>query len=329
VHPEPLHTRFRLSPSGPVHIGHAALAWLSQQAARATGGTFTIRAQSLWNSRSAENWKKYQKWAKENLEALVACGLGPSSRESFLLHGMDPQWAQQHMDDRATVDWYWEGCNYGIPGFSLAKLFGGWPPLGDVEVEDDRQAQYLGPLAHSSVYAPYVRIAQIVGDITTGRNCLLRGQDHFQEKVFGDYFYALIAKEHYRLGDFDQSGRYAPVQYFLPFVRIDDDAKVSSSDQNTGRGFFLRDVLEAGVPNEALHAMLGKIMFGSVEAAQIANATWSTEPVAKPKDATGAGVYRYPVQAGACYVVESLIVRQPRISRAEWLRFLQTREVPE
>ncbi len=95
MHKEPLHTRFRIAPSGEVHIGHATLAWMSMNAARVTGGTFTMKAQQLFATRAAVNWNKYKEFAHQNLDMLKAIGISPSHPHTFELHGMDPAWRFQ------------------------------------------------------------------------------------------------------------------------------------------------------------------------------------------------------------------------------------------
>lgn len=319
MYPEPLHTRFRLAPSGDVHIGHAALGWLSMNAARVTGGTFTMRVQQLWATRDPHSMDLYRKHAHENIEQLIDLGIEPSHADAFKAHGMSPSWRIQFTDDRALIDYYWR--ELGFEG-----IWGEWPAepamahaLQDAETPQDWHSWYL---AHCARKHPYIQFAQMVGEVTTGRNCLIRGCDHKADESLADAMYPLIAKKHYGLADIDRTGRYTPVQFFMPHIEVVGVGKISSSSGATAAGFYVKDVLAAKVRPERLFAYLGKVLFGSVEAAQIADTDWSQQIPVDP-----AKMHLRPMaQAGARSVMERMVPR-PVIDAEDWARFLRTGDV--
>lgn len=336
MHPEPLHTRFRLAPSGDVHIGHVALAMLSSHAARATGGTFTMRAEQLKQTRTKGRWQNFVRFAHRNLNDLIDLGLEPSSPEAFKAHGMSPSWRLQITDDRALIDHYWHELGFD-------KLWGEWPCNDDPDGTNDWHSMILGNYEQGWVH-PYVRFAQLVGEITTERNCVIRGDDHIMDAVFANAVSHLIAKKHfhdYPKDDWDRVSRYAPAQYFLPKIKRTSGIPLSSSNTEATKGFYVRDVLSAGVPPDRLFRYLGKVLFGSVERGECIEYGWTqevefgdTEPVGQHDlpDRPGEQPYLYRApdgvgcQPGAQLVMNN-IVPNPTINDADWFRFLETKEI--
>jgi hypothetical protein len=315
MYPCPLHTRFRLAPSGKVHLGHWTLAKLSQEAARQTGGTFTMRCQQLWATRDDGSWQLYLKHAQENMDELQQLGIEPSHRNVFLSHGMNPDWRVQLTDDRGLIDAYWEKLR-------CDEWWGNWPndprlaQHNDVAVMPcDDKSWYLHHLACKH---PYIQFAQLVGEVTTGRNLIIRGDDHIQDKTFADAFYPLIAKVHYRLPDFDRQCEKTPAQFYLPKIEREGGV-LSSSSGPASAGYYVQDILAAGVQPDRLWKFMGRVLWGSYEQAEKVACNWSQQIPVKPEEMH----LRPGPHAGARSVMESIVAR-PQIDGGEWDRFMRS-----
>ena len=311
-------TIFRLAPSGDAHIGHIVLAGLSQEAARATGGTFTIRCQQLWATRESWTFEHYVKFAQKNIEDLYRLGIEPSSPDMFLAHGMSPAWAVQYTDDRGLIDAYWEKLR-------LDELWGSWPDnprmatyYTDEDLFHDNNSWYL-TLASSK--HPYMQFAQLVGEVVTGRNMLIRGDDHLQDKAFADAFYPLIAKLHYRLPELDRACEKTPLQFFIPKIARKSGSTISSSSGAASAGYYAKDIIAAGVSWDRLWRFMGRVLWGSYEKAEQVATWWSQQiPVGQ-----GLENHLRPLpQPGPRSVLES-IVTHPVIDDEEWECLLSSR----
>jgi len=316
MYPLPLHTRFRISPSGQAHVGHWLLAKLSMEAARLTGGTFTMRCQQLWATRDHGSWDLYVKHAQENMDELQALGIRPSHPNVFLSHGMSPDWGVQLTDDRGLIDAYWHRLR-------LDELWGNWPNdprLVMVTMTEPTACDYLSfALTQGASKHPYVQFAQMVGDVTTGRNCLIRGTDHTQDKAFADAFYPLIAKLHYNLPDFERQCEKTPCQFFMPRVERTDGDTISSSSGPASAGYYVRDIIEAGVPPDRLWKFMGRVLYGSYERADEMLVRFTQQVPFVP----GEGWARGLSQEGVRSVMEN-IVQHPVIHAGEWSRLLRS-----
>jgi len=316
AYPSPLHTRFRVAPSGDCHIGHWVLGKLSMEAARLTGGTFTMKSQYLWATREIETWEKFEAFAHKNLEDLQALGVEPSHPNAFLAHGMSPDWRIQYTDDRGLIDAYWHALH-------LDDLWGNWPNdprLVGPEATEVMPCDYLSwNLTQLSSKHPYLQFAQMVGEITTGRNCLIRGSDHIQDKAFADAFYPLIAKIHYRLPDWDRQCQYTPAQFFLSRIGRTGGDTISSSSGPGSAGFYVKDIIAAGVPPDKLWKFMGRVLWGSYENAEKVACDWSQQIPMRPEQ----NHLRGGPQSGARSVMES-ILPIPRINDEEWDRFCRS-----
>jgi hypothetical protein len=308
MHPSPAHCRFRLAPSGDTHIGHIALGWLSMEAARQTGGTFTMRCQQLWATQDSGSFEKYVQFAQKNMDELQQIGIEPSHRNAFLAHGMSPSWAVQYTDDRGMIDAYWEKLGFD-------KVWGSWPhKLGSeahdavCAVSEGWHSWYLTDVVSNNVLVhqskhPYISFAQLVGEVTTGRNCIIRGDDHLQDKSFADMMYPVIAKLHYGLDEFDRMSVKTPAQYFLPKLNRTSGVAIRSSSGPASAGYYVKDILAADVQPDRLFKFLGRVLFGTYEAAEKAMASWSQEVPDVP--------------SGPLRVMEQ-IVERPTICDDEW-----------
>jgi len=315
----PLHTRFRLSPSGGVHIGHAALALLSYEAARVTGGTFTLRCESLKPSRCTSRWANYKRCAQQNIDDLIALGLEPSPVRAFLSFAdMSPNWRIEYTDDRNLVDYYWRelGCR---------DLWGEWP-YGDDE-ENDWHSYILGYYCQGWPH-PYKMMAQTVGDVCTRRNCLIRGADHLHEAAWFNAYAQAIARRHFDRGQWDHAAEYVATQWFLPKLVRDSGLPLSSSNPDETTGFYVKDFLETGIPPERLFQFIGKTLFGSVEASACMYRDWSFEPVGEVPEGFWDSQFpdRFETHYGPRRVFDC-IVERPVIHDEDWRRFLRTGEV--
>lgn len=316
MYPSPLHTRFRLAPSGEAHIGHIVLAALSQEAARATGGTFTIRCQQLWATRESWTFDKYVKFARENIEDLYRLGIEPSHADVFLANGMSPAWAVQYTDDRGLIDAYWEKLR-------LDELWGSWPDNPRMATYYTQEEQFSDNnswyLTQASSKHPYIQFAQLVGEVTTGRNFIIRGDDHLQDKAFADAFYPLIAKLHYRLPEIDRSCEMTPLQFFLPKLSRKSGLPISSSAGEATSGYYAKDIIAAGVTFDRLWRFMGRVLWGSYEKAEQAATWWSQQiPVGQ-----GETNHLRPLpQPGPRAVLEHIQARTLVIDDTEWAEFM-------
>jgi glutamyl/glutaminyl-tRNA synthetase len=315
-YPSPLNTRIRIAPSGQAHVAHYCLGKLSQEAARITGGTFTMRCQQLWATRDIGSWELYKKHAQENMDELQVLGVEPSHPNVFLSHGMSPDWRVQYTDDRGLVDAYWQKLR-------LDELWGSWPNNSSMALHNDTEVM---PCDVNSWYMhnlsckhPYIQFAQMVGDVTTGRNFLIRGSDHIQDKAFADAFYPLIAKVHYGLLDFDRQCEKTPCQFFLPRIEREGGGILSSSSGSDGAGYYLADIIQAGIPPDRLWKFMGRVLWGSYEIAEEIACNWSQQiPVMPEKMHLRPGPH-----AGGRSVMEAIVPR-PCINATEWDRFMRS-----
>ena len=322
MYPEPAHGRFRLAPSGPAHIGHWVLGKLSADAARMTGGTFTMRCQQLWATRDSVTWEKYVANSRQNMEDLRALGIEPSHPEVFLSHGMLPSWAVQVSDDRGLIDAYWRRLR-------LDELFGEWPVAVDEKhrstciFEPQWHSWYMtdqlsnNPLCHQAKH-PYMQFAQLVGEVTTGRNCIIRGGDHMQDKAFADAFYPVIAKLHYRLDDVERLCALTPAQFFVPRINRKSGGRIASSAPEESAGYFLSDIAKAGVDCDRLWRFMGRVLWGSYVAADLATASFS-----EIEGAADSQIGR-TAHPGVTRALQS-IVPNPMIDDEEWAVLLSSR----
>jgi hypothetical protein len=316
MYPTPAHCRFRLAPSGDCHLAHWVLAKLSMEAARLTGGTFTLRCQHLWATRDDGSWQLYVKHARKNLDELQNLGIEPSHRNAFLSHGMSPEWAIQYTDDRGLIDAYWHALR-------LDELWGNWPNDPRMAAHNDTEVMVCDDkswyMHHLASKHPYILFAQMVGEIATGRNLLIRGDDHIQDKAFADAFYPLIAKVHYRLSDFDRQCEKTPAQFFLPKIVRADGGVLSSSSGPASAGYYVKDILAAGVCPDRLWKFMGRVLWGSYEAAEKVACNWSQQIPVRPEEMH----LRPGPHAGARSVMES-ILPHPQIRDDEWQRLLSS-----
>ena len=319
-YPEPLHSRFRLAPSGDVHLGHIALAWLSMNAARLTGGTFTMRAQQLWATREITSLENYREYAHRNLNELIDLGIEPSQSGAFKLHGMSPSWRFQVTDDRALIDYYWHELG-------LDALWGEWPVNPRMSHALDTDQPWVDEASWNFTIRykhPYLQFAQLVGEVTTERNCIIRGEDHKSDESFASAIYPLLAKKHYGLADYDRTGMYTPCQWFMPHITLDAGWKLSSSNGANQAGYYAKDILAARIPSEKLFAYIGKLLFGSVEEAERLSTNFTQQIPLDPEN----NHLRAMPQAGVRSVMEGLWAGDRKVVDPEdWARFLRTGNV--
>ena len=166
---------------------------------------------------------------------------------------------------------------------------------------------------------PYMQFAQMVGEVTTGRNLLIRGNDHLQDKAFADAFYPLIAKLHYNLPDFDRQCEKTPGQFFIPKIHREDGGVLSSSSGPASAGYYLQDIIAAGVAPDRLWKFMGRVLWGSYEKAEQMACNWSQQIPVPPEK-----MHLRPLpQAGAMSVLEA--IPEGRTIRAdEWETFMSS-----
>ena len=324
----PLHTRFRYTPSGDAHLGHAALCWLSYHAARVTGGTFTYRAETLRSLHYCEPaWATVREYWRRNFEDLCALGFTPTSAKMLAeLPGCSASMAFEAFDDKALTDYYWLKLG-------LRDLYGDWPPPADPPANPGDgvtcwQARILGNY-EAGLLHPYCMLAMVVGDVTTARNCLIRGEDLREEAAAYNWFAHAVAKDHFGLDEWDRIGQYTCVQYYIPKIRRtgtrvaeEEHSKppgmtLAASNDVVTEGMYLRDVIEAGIEPHEFGKYLAKVLFGSVEAGDCVYTDWLKQPSEHP---------RQTHFSTAIAALLAKIVPQPMVDDEDWFRFLRTGE---
>lgn len=279
-----------------------------------------MRTQHLWATRDFGTMENFRKHAHANLNDLIEIGIEPSHPHEFLAHDMSPSWRFQINDDRGLIDYYWHELG-------LDRLWGEWPAnptmIHALQTEPSPNDYASWCLAVPYSKHPYIQFAQLVGEVTTGRNCIIRGQDHKADEGFADAFYPLIAKKHYGLAEIDRTGKYTPCQYFMPHIHIKGVGKISSSSGPGNAGFYIKDVLAAKISSEKLFAYLGKVLFGSIEVAERVSVDWSQQIPVTPETQH----LRPMPQAGARSVMERISSTTAYIDAEDWQRFLRTGNV--
>ncbi len=312
----PLHTRFRFAPSGDAHVGHIAVCWLSYHAARQTGGTFFYRCDQLFSSMSHARWSMFSEYARRNIDDLCRFGFPPTAPE--VIDNFPDLHAGMRMeitDDRAMADRY-----YRLLGYD--KLYGEWPPIA-VNDEMNSQATILGSYEQGIIH-PYILVAQVVGDIVTRRNCLIRGDDILPDRSFINAIAHAVAKIHFGLTDVDISGNHAFFQHFIPKIkrsgsrlplemRRDGGVVLGASTPEITGPFYLRNLMERGVDPQAILDLIGKAMFGSVEAARCVYTDWTHGIQPLDGQDVGEGVHQHSV-----YEIINKVVWNPVIDDDEW-----------
>ncbi len=323
----PLHTRFRYTPSGDAHLGHAALCWLSYHAARVTGGTFTYRAETLRSLHYARTaWSQVREYWRRNFDDLCALGFEPTpGRLLAVLPECSANMAFEPFDDKPLVDYYWLKLG-------LRDIYGNWPPPADPPKNPEDgvscwQSRILGNYEQGLLH-PYCMLAMVVGDVTTGRNCLIRGDDLQEEAVAYNMLAVAVANDHYGLDEPDRVGHYVPMQHYIPKIRrtgtrLPEELRqpggvmLSASAEPATGGMYLRDAIKAGVEPYQFGKYIGKVLFGSVEASDCVHTDWLKAPTGAPQS---------PVFSSAIEALLAKIVPAPMVDDEDWFRFLRTGE---
>ena len=343
IETEQLHTRFRFSPTGDVHLGHAALSWLSLNAAKSTGGSFVYRCEDITARTCASRWKAFKSYAHKNIQDLIDLGLEPSSGEVLKSHGLSPSIAVEYIDPVQEGDiWY--------KRIGFEEMFGPWPPKPhDENSPNDWKARTLGSY-EQGLHHPYILVMQVIGDLITKRNCLIRGRDLFGEADLINAIQHLITKDMHQLDEWDALAKHTFFQYYLPKIgrtgelipeslempgiergQLGEETSMaqfmrtfSSSGSALTGGFYVKDVLEAGRTGDELFRFLGKVLFGSVEASECVYTDFRGGKTVEG-DRMRVGEGNGP-QWGVYKVLEK-IVPSPVVDDHEWFRFLKTGKV--
>lgn len=322
----PLHTRFRLTPSGPLHVGHALLAWLNWEAARSTGGTFLVRAEALKCLCAQDRQVNFRRWWRVNFDELDALGLTPTRAEVLnATEGLSASMAWSLQDDHALHQTLWRDLG-------LEAQYGAWP-TPDCTPEGTEENPYSLHNWHSLKFGnyelealhPYHVFAMAATEVLTRRTCLIRGDDHLPEMGLFNAFAQLVARRYYNLPDWDRIAQYVPQQHFIPKIMrsgalLPEDQRqpggvVLASSSATTEGFYVRDVIAAGIEPRDLFRFLSGVLFGSDEAAQCAWTQWGeVSGFVDPEQRQG-------VHAGV-QMIAAKVVKAPVIDDAAWFAFL-------
>ncbi len=321
-----LHSRLRFAASGDLTIGHVALGLFGYYAARCTGGTFTLRVTNLKATRVDSRWVQHQKFVDRNLADLRALGLDASPPQAFLAHGLSPSYRVCREDERALTDYYWRELGFD-------KVWGAWPcndsdnnfAGNNFATSNDWHSFILGNYEQSWCH-PYLRLAQVVGDVTTGRNVIFRGEDHWQDAVMTNAFAHAVARLHYRLTEVDRLNRYVPAQWFLPKLRDSQGRVFSSGNPAVTTGYYVRDFLKSKLLPERLFAFLQRVLFTNAADAERMYSGWSAECLG---DRGRFVDPKHPNTHEAIKVIFDSIRKEPVVDEVAWAVFKKTGEVPE
>lgn len=267
-----LHTRMIVSPSGPIHIGHVALALLNKLAADATGGTFIYGTRQFTCDLHPGKRDWPAKWGEANLKELCEV-IPPTPAETLAAQGFDPTIGVFYGADVEDVEEayrVWVDCHFDA-------AWGPWPP--DTHPDDlhnvigldglvekwNKPALMMGQYEQGAPH-PFITLMRVMVEWQTGRNCLIRGADRVVERDL----YNAIAFRVRPLYDWVW-------QYFMPNIRRSGEripketqdqlslsnehnrwnpVRLSSSMEAVTAGFYLHDVKAAGRTPEELIAFL-------------------------------------------------------------------------
>ena len=320
-----LHTCFRMTPSGPLHGGHFLMAGLNREAARATGGTFLVRTESLKPLTDKGRLRNHRRWWRQNFDELRAVGITPTEAEVLqTTEGLHPGMAWEVSDNIALQQHYWHELG-------LAHIYGEWPPTPPPEetAKPDYANNWRGVTFgnyHLGCIHPYLVFSKCVTDIATRRNCTIRGGDHKGEEAMVNAYAQLIARKMFHLDNWDDAGVYAPAQYFLPKIRrsgsrLPSELRklgpqvLSSSNAKVIKGFRIADIVKSGQDPHMFFRLLTKALFGSEEAADQAWTHWGVAPPAIDEE------QEYGPQGGVQMVFENT-VPDPVVEDDEWFDLL-------
>ena len=207
-----IHTRFVVTPTGPLHIVHALVAWLNKVLAVGSGGTFTIRFETVLAANSLREFREgRQEVCWQNLAELEALGLGPSPAAHLRARGLPPGCGLRYQEGNGVTGHY-----YRLWG--LEDVYGPWPPLGSEEAVNNFEAVYLAGPSGVLAEHPYVILNRVVDDITTGRNVIIRGDDlRGETALYLDFAYRIL----------HDRGKLPRLYYIPEVVREVDPAKAA------------------------------------------------------------------------------------------------------
>ena len=331
----PLHTRFRFAPSGDLHAGHVAVAWLNHQAAMATGGTFLLRIEQLKAGTGPGRVDQFIAKTQSNIDELCSIGLGPTEDAVLQSFDMDPSWAVGVLDNRGLTDMYWEKLG-------LKKIFGAWPQPMPYSL-----SSILGCYEQGHAH-PYIMLAQAIEDVHTRRTCVIRGSDLIPEANCYNMLMQAVALDYHNLDAPDLTAQVVANQYYVPRLsrsgtKLPDSVKnewpqcqlqdgswsIGSSLPATTEGFFIKDLVEASIPAHKIYSYVGKLLFGSAERMSEAAMMWCREehPVTNPATLQAELPPGWGVQSGPHHVMAMLPSNGIVIDDDDYFRFLHTGEV--
>ena len=232
------HTRLVITPTGPVHIGHAHIARLNRRLAFDTGGTFVYRFEDKMAETTGFKTGR-EEVCDANLHDLAAFGLGPTPAEDLVAHGFDGNWGCLLQGDCGLTH-FW----YRRLGFQ--EFFGVWPP--PCSDEAPRNYRSVSGDTVDRVVHPFVILERAVMDVATGRNCIIRGEELLNEASAYGHYAQIVG------------GWPSPAQYYIPCLRREAPGTIASSAPTTA-GMFLTDVMEAGRTAEELWAFLDRYVW--------------------------------------------------------------------
>jgi glutamyl/glutaminyl-tRNA synthetase len=166
------HTRIAPSPTGDLHIGTARTAYFNWLAAKASGGTFTLRIDDTDQKRNDENSVKVihdiMDWLGLNSDRTFR----QSDRFARHKEVVERVSTVQNNRDTAVRLWLEDADRANFPRVWHDEV------IGDVKITDDDLNRMQDMVLIKSDGTPTYNWSSVVDDMDMGINYILRGTDH-------------------------------------------------------------------------------------------------------------------------------------------------------
>jgi glutamyl-tRNA synthetase len=166
------HTRIAPSPTGDLHIGTARTAYFNWLAAKATGGTFTLRIDDTDQKRNNEDSVKVIYDVMDWLGLSHDRTFRQSDRFDRHKEALDLIDTIQDNKDTAVRLYLEDAKRAALPRVWHDEV------VGDVKITDDDLDRMQNMVLIKSDGTPTYNWSSVVDDMDTGINLILRGSDH-------------------------------------------------------------------------------------------------------------------------------------------------------
>ena len=262
--------------------------------------------------------KNYNEFSRKNIQDFCNLGFTPTSSDLLKSFNIDLSLQVQYEDPRACTDFYWKKLG-------LDKIFGQWPLINKNDDDPDYWKDIILGNYEDSFKHPYLVLTMITGEILSKRNCIIRGNEHYHEKGLIHFLGQAFAIKYYGLTGPDALHNFVPTQFFIPKLcrsgtRLPEDQQkpsgiVLSSSLETTKGFFVKDIIKAGIEPYVLRSKLEEILLGN-RAGELDGIVLEKIHIEDPSDAQ-------MIQAGVRKLF-NILPREIIIDDDDWFYFLKT-----